>query len=200
MANNINRAASIIAVSATITGCASTQLNYNALDLAGTVDKLVINQIVENIAKFLDQPSAIPAQVAIPSGSVTTTTQAGFNWGLPITKAVTATDQFVRSASPSVTAIGSTVAATSMLTPNASDQWSQNWALSPLLDADQMRRLGALYRYVTHPDEANLCRDYPLIATQGSATKMDGNQMTGMTTRCTRRRYKQIPRKHTRTI
>ena len=33
-----------------------------------------------------------------------------------------------------------------------------------------MRRLAALYRYVTAPGSVNLCRDYPLITTQGGSS------------------------------
>ena len=36
-----------------LAGCASTQLNYNTLEISGTVDDLLASQISHNLAKFL---------------------------------------------------------------------------------------------------------------------------------------------------
>jgi hypothetical protein len=158
-------------------GCASTQLNHNALDLAGTVDDLITRQITQNIGKFMLNPSAIPTQVSIASGSVTTTGQISASMNSPLNKSLTLTNQAVASASPSITNINTGVLAAATITPTAQDQWSQNWGLSPITDSDQMRRLSALYRYVTHPDRysvARLCTEYPLVATQGSTTGSSG--------------------------
>jgi hypothetical protein len=143
-----------------VAGCASTQLNYNTLEIAGTIDDLLASQIAHNLSKFLRDPNAIPSQVAIPSGSVTTTAQVGSSWSDPLTKAVT----LAHSATTPVSVLSPSAG----LTPSASDQWSQNWSLAPVADSDQIRRLAALYRYATNPRSVDLCRDYPLVETQGS--------------------------------
>lgn len=156
-------------IALTATGCASTQLNYNALDLAGTVDDLITKQIVHNLGKFVFSPTAIPTQVSIASGSVTTTGQVSASLNTPLNKSLTATTQIASS----ITQISTGVLAASTIMPTANDQWSQNWGLSPITDADQMRRLSALYRYVTHPDTQSVsrfCSEFPLVSTQGSAS------------------------------
>jgi Tfp pilus assembly protein FimT len=148
-----------------LAGCASTQLNYNALEIAGTVDDLLSSQIAHNLAKFIKDTNAIPSQVAIPSGSVTTTNQIGASWADPVTKAFTLTRGAAVGTPFSPT---QAVAGANTITPSASDQWSQNWSLAPVTDSDQIRRLATLYRYVTNPGSVDLCRDYPLVETQGS--------------------------------
>src|SRR6266403_5084406 len=55
-----------------LAGCASAQLNYNTVDLASTIDSLLTEQVLSNLAKFIDSPHAIPSQVGIAAGTVKT--------------------------------------------------------------------------------------------------------------------------------
>lgn len=159
-----------------LAGCASTQLNYNALEIAGTVDDLVAAQITHNLAKFIRDANSIPSQVSIPSGSVTTTNQVGASWSDPLTRAITATRNV--AVANSLFAPSQAVTQANVLTPAASNQWSQNWTLAPVTDSDQIRRLAALYRYATNPRSVDLCQDYPIIMTQGA---IGANQNTSET-------------------
>lgn len=109
-------------------GCASTQLNHNTLDLAGTVDQLVIEQIHDNILRFVKDPYAIPSLVSLPGGSATTQGTMG---------ASIASNRTIAQA----------ITTSLSVTPSVSDTWSQNWALAPITDPDQMRRVRAIYRY-----------------------------------------------------
>ena len=47
-------------------GCASEQLNTNALDLASTSDELITSQVLSNLSKFRSRPYATASQVSIP--------------------------------------------------------------------------------------------------------------------------------------
>lgn len=126
------------------TGCASTQLNNNALDLASTVDSLVSRQILYNLSKFIDNPSAIPTQVNISSGSATTTNSVTASFADPVSKAVTLARTV---AGAGVTNSTTTAKGAKTVTPAATDTWSQTWTLSTITDPDQMRRVRALYRF-----------------------------------------------------
>jgi hypothetical protein len=156
----------VVAIAVLIPGCASTQLNYNALDLSNTVDELIMAQVRSNLAKFADDSGAIPSQVTLPSGSVTTQSQVSASWTSPVGQALTVAH------STTVPNLSSITTAQGSITPGAVDQWSQNWGLSPVTDGDQVRRLRALYRYVTHPHDIDLCAEYPRIAAQ-----LTGNQI-----------------------
>ena len=72
------RAAAGCAACLFLFGCASTQLDFNTLDLASTIDDLVNGQVVYNLGKFAADPHSNPTQVAISSGSVSTTNQADY--------------------------------------------------------------------------------------------------------------------------
>ena len=67
------RVAACFAISLTLAGCASAQLNFNTLEIASTVESLQTKQVLYNISKFIDDPDAIPDQIAVSSGTVSTT-------------------------------------------------------------------------------------------------------------------------------
>jgi hypothetical protein len=132
--------------------CASTQLNYNALDLSGTVDDLLTNQIVYNLGRFWVDSYANPSQASIPSGSIGTTNQASASLSAPLNTAVTETNQAATAAGaviPSITRVSTGVLASTTITPSLNNQATQSWSLSPNTDSDQERRLRALYRFAT---------------------------------------------------
>src|SRR5215471_18271139 len=72
-----------------IGGCASTQLNYNTLDLASSSENLITSQVLDNLARVRSFAYAIPAQVSIPSGSATTTNSVTPTLGGPIGPSLT---------------------------------------------------------------------------------------------------------------
>jgi hypothetical protein len=132
-----------------VSGCASTQLNHNALDLASTVDSLVSRQVLHNLSKFIDEPSAIPTQVNISSGSATTTNSLTASFANPLGSTSTLAHTVASAASTTVTDAKTTARAAKTLTPAATDTWTQTWGLSTITDPDQMRRVRALYRFAT---------------------------------------------------
>jgi hypothetical protein len=169
-----------VALAWVLSGCASAQLNYNTLEISSTVDHLVTSQVLYNIAKYVENPWAVPAQVNIPAGSVQTTNQLSASYTDPVNKALTAINTVATAAAKTVTNTNQVVTAATTVTPSANDQWSQNWSLSPVIDGDQVRRLRALYRYVTRPEEVDLCAEYPRILTQltGISYTRDGDDQT----------------------
>jgi hypothetical protein len=128
-------------------GCASTQLNYNTLDIASTTDSLLTQQILYNFASFLDNEAAIPAQVSISSGTASTSNALTPNFNTPLDTGITTTRTVVTAAANSTTntQAGATASKTAGL--SASDSWNQSWSYAPVTDPDRMRRLQALYRY-----------------------------------------------------
>jgi hypothetical protein len=55
-----------------VSGCASTELNYNTLDIASSTESLLTRQVLYNLANFLDSEIALPAQIVVLSGTATT--------------------------------------------------------------------------------------------------------------------------------
>jgi hypothetical protein len=146
-----NRAISIVLAAGVLAmpGCASTQLNYNTMELASTVESLQTKQVLSNISKFIDDPDTIPDQVVVSSGSLSTTNS--------VTPSVSG------SLSTGGSAAGLFTASKTLLksfTNAGTDQWTQSWSIAPISDGDDLRRLSALYRYVTTNKNSAL-DDYP---------------------------------------
>jgi hypothetical protein len=150
-----------------LTGCASTELNYNTIDLASTTNSLVTRQVLHNLAEFIDSDMAYPSQLVINSGTASTSDTLSASLTEPYTAAVTkvATLAATASTNPSTVMTGQTqsVRASQSLGLNGTDVRSQNWSYAPVTDSFKAWRLKALYRYVVDGDEAKLRRDYALI-------------------------------------
>ena len=157
-----------------VAGCASTQVNYNTLDLASTVDSLVTRQVLDNLSKIIDNPLAIPAQVDIAAGSATTSYSITPTFTDPYTQAVTTTSTFASAVAATATKT-TTNTTTKASSPQSvglglSDTWLQNWTISPVTGSDDLRRLRALYRYQFSGDKSELRAEYPLIKQTQTAT------------------------------
>ena len=166
-------------ISVLSSGCASTQLNYNARDLASSVvDDLILKQILFNLSRIYDTPYAIPSQVSIPSGSATTTNSLTPQISGPFNSLRTATAQTASAATVTRTAIDTVTSPNGTFNVSSNDQWSQNWTLNPLSsDPDQLRRLRTLYRYGARQlDDDEFVCEYPLIekSSTGGATAPAG--------------------------
>jgi hypothetical protein len=156
-----------------VCGCASTQLNYNTLDLASSSEDLITSQVLFNLAKFRSSPYAIPSQVSIPSGSATTTNAITPTIGGALGPSATTTVANSAAAPLFFATTQSHVLPNGTIGASAGDQWSQNWTLTPLEDPDQLRRLRALYRFGAGiTNRQGLACEYPLIlkSSGGSAS------------------------------
>jgi len=134
---------------AALAGCASSQLNYNTMEIASTVESLQTRQVLYNISKFIDDPDTIPDQIVISSGNVSVTNSVTPNVSGTVTQANVVAA--ARSATRTVAKVLSTA---------GSDQWTESWGVSPISDGDALRRLRALYLFVAHHDQAEL-NEYP---------------------------------------
>ena len=131
-------------------GCASLQLGYNTLDVAGSVNSLYINQTLENLSRTIDDHFAIPSQVDLAAGTVQTSNSIAPQISFPLSNTVT------RNGANLVTSV---VHASTNMNVNASDAWQQSWTIAPITDGDSLRNLRALYRNVVVP-EADLRSEY----------------------------------------
>src|SRR5215813_4187192 len=155
------------------TACASTQLNHNTLDLGSTVEQLLTAQVVYNLAKFIETPLAVPSQLVINGGSAQTANTLNAQSFNPLMKAVTV-------AATATSATTTKVDAAKTLSLSGTNVATQNWSFDPVNDADQLRRLYALYRFVIagndDPDsQKQLVKDYPIHYLAGNS---DGGMST----------------------
>jgi hypothetical protein len=141
------------------TGCASTQLNYNTLDIASTVESVYTRQILMNLSRTIDEPYAMPSQIDLSAGVIQTSNSVTPSTTTPLSRTITRNGLDV---------VTTAVTAGTTATVGVGDTWQQNWTISPISDANTLRNLRALYRYVVWG--ADLVDEYhiPRMAKDGS--------------------------------
>jgi hypothetical protein len=125
-------------------GCASTQLNYNAVEVSSTLDSVYTRETLNNLSKFIDDPSAIPSQVMMNGGTIQTTNTVNPSISFPFVAQVAKTAQaapagLTLSSANTLSAVGGNVSATNTAT--------QNYNIAPINDANTLRNQQALYRH-----------------------------------------------------
>ncbi len=136
--------------------------------MASSVGNLYQQQALENIGRFIDEPDSIPSLVDISSGIVQTSGSASVQVGIPYGNQVT--EAVASGASPTVTGIQ---LPSKVITPSASDNWQQSWTITPVSDSNALRRIRALFQYVTASGDAadqRLLTEYDLNPTLANNT------------------------------
>jgi hypothetical protein len=130
-------------------GCASSQLNYNAADLASSLNSLTKRQIFFNLAQALNDPEFVPSQVTISIGTAQTANAVTPSISLPLGSPVATTTRFTAAASPSAQFSSQISNAVPALGVQVTDSWNQSWTMVPANSSNQLRRLRTLYQYAT---------------------------------------------------
>jgi hypothetical protein len=162
---DLSRCAAACLLSVLLAGCASTQLNYNTLDIASSVDSIFTRQALENLSKTIDDPNALPAQLDLLQGTIQTSASVTPSISFPLSQSITNTTQTAAT----VTRTHTGVLAGAGSSISGVDAWQQNWNVVPISDANTLRNLRALYRYVIYPD-ASLLAEYTVARVEGKAT------------------------------
>lgn len=132
-----------------VSGCSSTQLNYNTADLASSLFSLMKSQIFYNLAQALNDPDFVPSQATISIGTAQTLNAVNPTLTLPLGPTFTTTNRFIQQNNPSAQFTGSTAIASPGLGIQFVDSWNQSWTMVPANSPGQLRRLRTLYQYAT---------------------------------------------------
>ncbi len=129
------------ATACVLCGCASTQLNFNTVDIASSLADLYTRQVLTNFSAYIDNPQTIPSQVDLSAGTIQTSNSVSPTVSAPLSRMSTWNGAGVVT--------GSTIAGAG-LNASLSDGWQQNWNVSPVTDANTLRNLRAIYRYAVY--------------------------------------------------
>jgi hypothetical protein len=130
-------------------GCASSQLNYNAADLAASLNSLTKKQIFFNLAQALNDPEFVPSQVTVSIGTAQTSNAVTPSISLPLGSPIATTSRFTTAASPSAQFASQVTNAVAGVGVQVTDAWNQSWTMVPANSSNQLRRLRTLYQYAT---------------------------------------------------
>lgn len=132
-----------------VTGCASSQLNYNTLDLASSVGDIQTQQVLYNLSLILDDPAAIPTHLDLSDGTASTTNSIQPSISSPIAETIAeGTVTVGGNVAGGGNQLQNTLARTGASAAiSAQNLYSQSWDYTPVTDGDELRRLRALYKY-----------------------------------------------------
>ena len=137
-----------------LSGCSLQQLSTNTEDVSITVFPLYSRQILDNLSTFIDEPYAVPSQSDIQTGTILTSNSITPSLTFPITstfgRTLTSAAAFTKADARTTNGAGGTL--------SGSEGWQQNWNITPLTDANTLRNLRALYRFVIY--SADLRSEY----------------------------------------
>ena len=129
--------------------CSSTQLNYNAADLASSLNSLQKRQIFFNLSQALTEPDFVPSQVAISIGTAQTANAITPTISIPLGPAAMATNRLSSGARMESQFTRQITNAAPALGVQMTDAWNQSWTMTPASSSNQIRRLRTLYQYAT---------------------------------------------------
>jgi hypothetical protein len=87
---------------AILSGCTATQLRYETLNQAGTVESITEKQIFFNLEQFARNPYALPSQVTVIAGSASTTDSVSPTFMAPLGSTTLFTTQLANMMSSSL--------------------------------------------------------------------------------------------------
>jgi hypothetical protein len=171
-----------MAVAVTISGCTHIALRDNTVQTANTLADLQYQQVLDNLARFQDDPDAIPSFAVPTAGTVSINDQAGIG----VSPTYSPTLSYAAQG-------GGALPILSLLFPFSGQRaLTENWSLTPITDADNLRRLRCAYRLLVMGDttpnrefcvnqmkeffageEANLADSFPRRGWYGAGKKND---------------------------
>ncbi len=132
----MRRVVLFIGLLSTLSGCTHVTLRNDTVKTTNTLTDLQYQQVLDNVARFQDNPDTAPS-FAVPTGgtvSVVDTTGAG------VSPTYSPTLTFLQQG-------GGALPILSLLFPlSAQRAVTENWSLTPITDADNLRRLRCAYR------------------------------------------------------
>jgi hypothetical protein len=120
----------------TLSGCTHLALQKDTVRTTNTLADLQFQQVLDNLARFHDNPDTVPSFAVASAGTVSVLDMAGAG----ISPTYSPTLSFSQQG-------GGALPILSLLFPfTASRAVTENWSLTPVTDADNLRRLRCSYR------------------------------------------------------
>lgn len=127
----------LLAVVPPMSGCQThLHLRDNTLQTSATLTDLTYQQVLNNVAMFVANPSSLPAISVVNAGTVTVADQKGLNGNATYAPTLTFSQQ----------GGGALPILTLLANPSGSRTLTENWSLVPVTDVDHLRRLRCAFQ------------------------------------------------------
>ncbi len=132
----MRRSVLLIALLSTLSGCTHIALQKDTLRTTSTLADLQFQQVLDNVARFHDNPDTVPSFAVATAGTVSVADTTGAGVSPTYSPTLTFANQG-----------GGALPILSLLFPfTAQRAVTENWSLTPITDADNLRRLRCAYR------------------------------------------------------
>jgi hypothetical protein len=129
-------------------GCATHRsLCNNTVKTTATLTDLNYRMVLENVAMFVANPSAMPAIAVVNAGTVTVADQKTINANATYAP----TETFSQQAGAGLPILSL------LFNPSASRILTENWSLAPVTDVDNLRRIRCAFQLVVVGSETTNC-------------------------------------------
>jgi hypothetical protein len=130
------RVAQVLALLSTLSGCTHIALQKDTLRTASTLTDLQYQQVLDNVARFHANPDTVPSFAVVTSGTVSILDTGGAGVSPTYSPTLTFSQQG-----------GGALPILSLLFPfTVSRALTENWSLTPITDADNLRHLRCAFR------------------------------------------------------
>jgi hypothetical protein len=127
----------VLATLLATSGCQThLALRDNTLCTAGTLTDLNYRQVLNNVARFVANPSSMPSVSVINAGTVTVADQKTYNTSATYSPTLTFTQQ----------GGGALPILTLLFNPSGQRNLTENWSLAPVTDVDNLRRIRCAFQ------------------------------------------------------
>lgn len=132
----------VLSCALVLSGCTHRALRDNTVQTIATVTDLLFQQVLDNVARFHEDPGSVPSFAVASSGyvSICDTTGAGI------------TPTYAPTLSSAQQGGGALPILSLMLPLSTQRALTEDWALSPVTDADALRRLRCAYQLLVLGD------------------------------------------------
>jgi hypothetical protein len=126
----------LLGLLSTLSGCTHLALQNDTVRTTSTLTELQFQQVLDNVARFHANPDTVPSFTVATAGIVSVLDTAGGGVSPTYSPTLTFSQQG-----------GGALPILSLLFPfTASRALTENWSLTPITDADNLRRLRCAYR------------------------------------------------------
>ncbi len=133
----------------TLAGCTHISLRNNTVKTTGTIADLHFQQVLNNVALFVDDPAGLPSLGVVNAGTVSVQDQ----------NAGDMTAVYSPTLSPAQQGGGALPILSLYFHPSFQRQITENWGVVPVTDAPSLRRLRCAYQLLVLGDEVHGCDD-----------------------------------------
>jgi len=121
-----------------LTGCATHHsLRQNTLSTTATIADLNCQQVLDNVARFVAHPDALPSLAVVNNGSVLVTDQSAVGGAATYSPTLTHLQQ-----------IGGFPILSLFFAPTVTHNVVETWSVAPVTDAERLRRIRCAFQFL----------------------------------------------------